>query len=374
MFKHHISAGIASFLLCSGMIFGLPGVADAATTVNIDRNDVAYYQENDKQSNKYEFQYEPEEGIRVGYIITGDDDVLLDSTTMGYIRRVLHAKFPGDRYPKTRIESAEGHFRLGRRNTGDTYVLNEAHDVQSKEFEKLEDLYHIKSNSMTYDTRLSNVSIHETVEDSYGQDTSIHDNAYDFSGHLSTLPKEDYVQFARELEDEGGNSYDYLVMLNIRPIRTQVKEKFFGQSRWTDFRLSVRAIDVRTGKYIERGEYHSRGYSGGVQYKILPWPIKIFVGDGPSWRTAMRRSIIDAMIESFDNMPIGKYSVCDNPYCSRRQDEIRAEKVFGKNHRHCIKHCNDRTSCDDHMVSYEFDADLPASYVNNEKEELYTRE
>ena len=132
MLKNHISAGIASFLLCSGMIFGLPGVADAATTVNIDRNDVAYYQENDKQSNKYEFQYEPEEGIRVGYIITGDDDVLLDSTTMGYIRRVLHAKFPGDRYPKTRIESAEGHFRLGRRNTGDTYVLYELWKADTK--------------------------------------------------------------------------------------------------------------------------------------------------------------------------------------------------------------------------------------------------
>ncbi len=388
MLKKHIVAGMASLLLCSGMTIGSPAAADAATTVNLDRNDVAYHQEMESQSKKWDFQYEPQEGIKVGYIITGDDDVLLDSTTMGYIRRVLHTKFPGYRYPVERIESGGGHFHMGRRNTGDTYVLTEAHDVQAMELEKLEELYNnnpnkydkvivesqnisgVNNGTAIYDQKTtSNIHRSETVRE------EIRDSSdYDFTKKLTSLPKDDYVRFARELEDEGLNSYDYLIMFNIKPIRSQIKEKFISQSRWTDFRLSVKAIDVKTGRYIERGEYHSRGYSGGVNYKILPWPIKIFVGDGPPWRKAMRRAIIDAMIESFDNMPIGKYSVCDNPYCARRQDEIRMEKVFGKNNRHCIKHCNDRTFCGDHMVSYEFDADLPHDYVNNEKEVLYTRE
>lgn len=388
MLKKHIVAGMASLLLCSGMTIGSPAAADAATTVNLDRNDVAYHQEMESQSKKWDFQYEPQEGIKVGYIITGDDDVLLDSTTMGYIRRVLHTKFPGYRYPVERIESAGGHFHMGRRNTGDTYVLTEAHDVQAMELEKLEELYNnnpnkydkvivesqnisgVNNGTAIYDQKTtSNIHRSETVRE------EIRDSSdYDFTKKLTSLPKDDYVRFARELEDEGLNSYDYLVMFNIKPIRSQIKEKFISQSRWTDFRLSVKAIDVKTGRYIERGEYHSRGYSGGVNYKILPWPIKIFVGDGPPWRKAMRRAIIDAMIESFDNMPIGKYSVCDNPYCARRQDEIRMEKVFGKNNRHCIKHCNDRTFCGDHMVSYKDDADLPHDYVNNEKEVLYTRE
>jgi hypothetical protein len=371
MFKNHISAGIAAFLLCSGMMLGLPSVGAAASTVNIDRDDVAYHREMENKSTHYDFQYEPQRGIKVGYIIAGHDDVLLDTTTMGYIRRILHTKFPGDRYPRIRLESVDGHFHQGRRNTGDTYILSEAHDVLAREYEKLEDLYHIKQTSHTDNQSLNGP---EHVVDSYGPDTAVHGNAYDFSGHISTLPKEDYVQFARDLEAEGLNSYDYLLLFNIQPIRTQVKEKYIGESRWTDCRVSVRAIDVHSGKYIERGEYHSRGYSGGVKHTILPWPIKIFIGDGPPWRKAMRRSIIDAMIESFDNMPIGKYSVCDNPYCARRQDEIRMENVFGKSNRHCVKHCNDKTFCGDHMVDYEIDADLPASYVNNEKDPIYTRE
>lgn len=390
MLRKHMVAGMTSLFLCSGMMIGLPGVADAATTVNIDRNDVAYYQETDKQSNKYEFQYEPEIGVKVGYIITGDDGALLDDDTMGYIRRVLHTKFPGSRYPMERIENIDGHIHYGRRNTGDTYILTEAHDVLAKEFEKLEDMFrfHAKRDAVgdgiyspnEYSTSAGGtvINIQNNVGNndagdipgfSYGQNTTVHDNSYDFTPRLSTLPKEDYVQFARELEYEGLGGYDYLLIFNIKPLRSYKKYKLFGSTRESDFRLSVRAIDVTTGRYIDRGEYIKRGGSSGFNLPIIG-----SLGGGPSWRRAMRKAIIDAFIESFDHMPIGKYSVCDNPYCSRRQSELKMEKVFGKSYRHCVKHCNDKSDCSDHMVSYQLDADLPSGYVKGQKNELYLKD
>ncbi len=409
MFKHHISAGIASLLLCSGMIFGLPSAADAATTVNIDRDDVAYHREVENNSKKYDFQYEPQQGIKVGYIITGDDTALLDNETMGYIRRVLHTKFPGSRYPMERMENIDGHIHQGRRNTGDTYILTEAHDVLALEFEKLENMYqripkrvitrngsksetsngmsfgvdfdrwgYGNNNARDYDRYGINSGITFGSKSTSRQDVVLDeidslgsDNSYDFTPHLSTLPKEDYVQFVRELEEEGLGGYDYLIMFNLKPLRSTTRDKLFGSTRETDFRLSVRAIDVLTGKYIDRGEYLSRGSSSSFRLSL---PIIGNLGTGPSWRRAMRKSLINAMIESFDHMPIGKYSVCDNPYCARRQDEIRMESVFGKSHRHCVKHCNERTSCDDHMVSYQLDADLPSGYVKGQKDELYLRD
>ena len=79
----------------------------------------------------------------------------------------------------------------------------------------------------------------------------------------------------------------------------------------------------------------------------------------------MRRAIVDSMIECFNRLPIGKYSVCDNPYCEKRQEELRTETTFGKVNRHCVKHCHDNTNCSDHMVDYAKDADLPYSYVNH---------
>lgn len=412
MLKNHISAGITAVLFCTSVMVNLPNMAAASTSVNLDRDEVVYQREADSQSKKSNFEYVPQEGIRVGYIITGDDSALLDENTMGYIRRILHTKFPGARYPMERMENiddkSDWHFHQGRRNTGDTFILTEAHDILSKEFEKLEDMYErspkrvitregtrnettngislgidydnwgYSSNNRDYDRfginesfsiGNKNVKREDVIKDEI--DSLGADNSYDFTPHLTTLPKEDYVQFARELEEEGLGGYDYIVMFNFKPLRTGVVRKPFGSSRQTDFRLSVRAINVATGKYIERGEYHSRGYSGGTGLHL---PILGYLGTGPSWRRAMRRSIIDAMIESFDHMPIGKYSICDNPYCARRQDEIRMEKVFGKSHRHCVKHCNDKTLCYDHMVSYQLDADLPASYVNNEKDQIYTKE
>lgn len=418
MFKNHISAGIASFLLCSGMIFGLPSAADAATTVNIDRDDVAYHREVENNSKNYDFQYEPQQGIRVGYIITGDYEALLDDNTMGYIRRVLHTKFPGARYPMERMENIDGHIHMGRRNTGDTFILSEAHDVLALEFEKLENMYkRIPRKTIVKDSQTTSVNNGISLDYSWSKssggasgggssssasasadaitrgiyggidtgttDSETHsdytididslgaDNSYDFTPHLTTLPKDDYVQFARELEEEGLGGYDYLIMFNIKPLKSVVKGKLFGSTRQSDFRLSVRAIDVATGRYIDRGEYLSRGTSSSANLSL---PIIGNLGPGPSWRRAMRKSLIDAMIKSFDHMPIGKYSVCDNPYCARRQDEIRMESVFGKSHRHCVKHCNERTSCDDHMVSYQLDADLPSGYVKGQTDELYIRD
>ncbi|MBQ3854952.1 MAG: hypothetical protein II778_09630 [Anaerovibrio sp.] len=393
MHKKHISAGLASLLVCAGVMVSWPNSSYAKTAVNLERDSVVYNRED--SSAKPRFQYEPEEGVRIGYIVVGDDVSLLDENTMGYIRRMLHTKFPGYRYPPDRLgKDIDGKptYRLGRRNTGDSYILTEAHDVLALEFEKLENMYRYNAkrnaesgnysteynNSSTPGTTVNNINIEVGNKDiydvpgySFGQNSTVHKNSFAFTDYLSTLPKDDYVKFVRELEEEGMGGYDYLVMFNIHPIRTQVKQKALGNSRWSDFRLSVRAIDVRGGKYIDRGEYIKRGYSGvgGV-----PVPILGTIGPSPSWRKAMRRAIIDAMIESFDNIPIGKYSICDNPYCVRRQDELRMERVFGRSHRHCVKHCHDNTICNDHMVSYQIDADLPESYVNNEKDPIFTRE
>ena len=409
MFKNHISAGIASFLLCTSVMVGLPTIAEAATSVNIDRDDVVYHRVADTQSKKQDFEYVPQQGIKVGYIITGDYEALLDDNTMGYIRRILHTKFPGVRYPMERMENIDGHIHMGRRNTGDTFILSEAHDVLALEFEKLEDMYqripkrvitrngsksetsngmsfgvdfdrwgYGNNNARDYDRYGINSGITFGSKSTSRQDVVLDeidslgsDNSYDFTPHLSTLPKDDYVQFARELEEEGLGGYDYLIMFNIKPLKSIVKGKLFGSTRQSDFRLSVRAIDVATGRYIDRGEYLSRGTSSSANISL---PFIGNLGPGPSWRRAMRKSLIDAMIKSFDHMPIGKYSICDNPYCARRQDEIRMESVFGKSHRHCVKHCNERTSCDDHMVSYQLDADLPSGYVKGQKDELYIRD
>lgn len=366
MFKNHISAGIAAFLMCTGVMVGLPTMADAATTVNIDRDDVAYHRVADTQSKKWDFEYEPQQGIKVGYIITGDHEALLDDDTMGYIRRVLHTKFPGARYPMERMENIDGHIHMGRRNTGDTFILSEAHDVLALEFEKLENMHEKTTIKRTVTDREST-----TVTTQVEESGSLNNNAYDYTPHLTTLPKDDYVQFARELEEEGLGGYDYLIMFNIKPLKSIVKGKLFGSTRQSDFRLSVRAIDVATGRYIDRGEYLSRGTSSSANISL---PFIGNLGPGPSWRRAMRKSLIDAMIKSFDHMPIGKYSICDNPYCARRQDEIRMESVFGKSHRHCVKHCNDRTFCGDHMVDYQIDADLPSGYAKGQKDELYIRD
>ena len=403
-------------LTISSFMLGTAGNTYGASRVNLDRNDTVYNNvSEDFEPVKSEPRYS-DDAIKVGYIVVGDDEMLLDDQTMGYIRRMLNAKFPGTRYPSKRITDERPRFEMGRRNFGNKYEVTEAHDVLMKEFEKLENMYermperYMNSRSR-WNTSSSGINLGfgwnkasssasssasassgsdsssasgaasgsgdgifrnfnigvdvgggtTHVEDSNlveGYDSLGADNSYNFTEHLSTLPKEDYVRFARELQAEGLSNYDYLLMFNIHGVNRQVKGKALGKSMWSDYRVTVRAIDVNTGEYIDRAEYLKRGYSGSGSF------------NSPSWRRGMRRAIIDGMVECFDNIPIGKYSVCDNPYCARRQEEIHTQEVFGKINRHCVKHCNDKTVCYDHMVDYTHDADLPGGYIDHSHEHI----
>ena len=349
-------------LTISSFMLGTAGNTYGASRVNLDRNDTVYnnvseYFEPVKSEPRYS-----DDAIKVGYIVVGDDEMLLDDQTMGYIRRMLNAKFPGARYPSKRITDERPRFEMGRRNFGDKYVVTEAHDILMKEFEKMEnmrDAYSSQHNG-TVSTNVNGTSVNINFSgDSNSENDSLgNDNTYNFTKHLSTLPKDDYVRFVRESQAQGLSDYDYLLMFNIHGVKRQVKSKPFGSSMWSDFRITVRAIDANTGEYIDRAEYLKRGYSGGWDFK------------SPSWRRGMRRAIIDGMIECFDHIPIGKYSVCDNPYCARRQEEMHTQEVFGKINRHCVKHCNDKTVCYDHMVDYKQDADLPDKYVDYSHEHI----
>lgn len=373
---------LAVMLTVGGFLMGTAGNSYGASRVNLDRNDTVYNNVSEYfEPVKADYQYQ-DDAVKIGYIVVGDDEMLLDDQTMGYIRRMLNAKFPGTRYPTKRITDEHMKYEMGRRNFGDKYVVTEAHDVLMKEFEKLENMYERipvygqkdteqwQTNYTNYDTNYygsnysSNVSTGEYNTNhsakSQGENDPLgNDNSYNFTKHLSTLPKEDYVRFARELQAQGMSDYDYLLMFNIHSVNQQVKKKFISASMWSDFRITVRAINVNTGEYIDRAEYLKRGYSGSDG-----------LFNSPSWRRGMRRAIVDGMVECFDNIPIGKYSVCDNPYCPRRQEELRTQEVFGKINRHCVKHCHDKTVCYDHMVDYTHDADLPGGYIDHSHEHI----
>ena len=372
---------LAVMLTVGGFLMGTAGNSYGASRVNLDRNDTVYNNVSEYfEPVKSDYQYQ-DDAVKIGYIVVGDDEMLLDDQTMGYIRRMLNAKFPGTRYPTKRITDEHMKYEMGRRNFGDKYVVTEAHDVLMKEFEKLENMYERipvygqkdteqwQTNYTNYDTNYygsnysSNVSTGEYNTNhsakSQGENDPLgNDNSYNFTKHLSTLPKEDYVRFARELQAQGMSDYDYLLMFNIKLVNRQIKKKPFGKSMWSDFRVTVGAINVNTGEYIDRAEYLKRGYSGSGKFS------------SPSWRRGMRRAIVDGMVECFDNIPIGKYSVCDNPYCPRRQEELRTQEVFGKINRHCVKHCHDKTVCYDHMVDYTHDADLPGGYIDHSHEHI----
>lgn len=370
MLRKILSGALASACLWS---FGLNALsAEAATICYTDRDTGAYSRRQYREKKAQQIQQAPT--INVGYIITGDDAVLLDNETMGYIRRMLNVKFPGDRYPAKRFESYEGNYEgiyegtyeVGRRNNSDKYILTEAHDVLMQEYELLENIDRntVKHITVTSSDRREKTKLAEgrkstTVE----MDSTIRpDSKTLFSDQLSQLSKEEYVQMARQANDQGAD-YDYLLMFNIYFINHQHKEKYVSHTDWSDLCVSVKAIDVHSGEYIDRREYLKRGRtnSGKIIIPLLLDAIKIDLAQ----RRAMRKAIVNGMIECFDNMPIGKYSVCDNPYCERRQDELRSEDTFGKVNRHCVKHCHDNTNCSDHMVDYAKDADLPYSYVDH---------
>lgn len=369
MWKKLLSGGMAAMALLAGLVLGNSSCAEASSQTNLGKERIF-----NSPVIRQQVQAKTYPVINVGYIVVGDDAMILDDLTMGYIRRMLNVKFPGDFYPPKRMESTNGVYQHGRRNYSDKYNLVEAKDILMKEFEKLERRAYEKqeeekpatvenNNLSNSPVNVVNIPAHQPVEN-MGMGRK---NDYRLTQYLSTLPKEDYVSFARQSAAEGKSDYDYLVMFNIHIFNRQEKEKFLGTSMWSDFSISVRAIDIATGEYIDRNEYLKRGYSSSA--KIPSKPLDIPLGS-LSWRRGMRRAIVDGMIECFDNLPIGKYSVCDNPYCARRQREIQEEAVLGKFRRHCVNHCHTLDNCDDHLVNYAIDADLPSGYVNNEHERV----
>lgn len=369
MWKKLLSGGMAAMALLAGLVLGNSSCAEASSQTNLGKERIF-----NSPVIRQQVQAKTYPVINVGYIVVGDDAMILDDLTMGYIRRMLNVKFPGDFYPPKRMESTNGVYQHGRRNYSDKYNLVEAKDILMKEFEKLERRAYEKqeeekpatvenNNLSNSPVNVVNIPAHQPVEN-MGMGRK---NDYRLTQYLSTLPKEDYVSFARQSAAEGKSDYDYLVMFNIHIFNRQEKEKFLGTSMWSDFSISVRAIDIATGEYIDRNEYLKRGYSSSA--KIPSKPLDIPLGS-PSWRRGMRRAIVDGMIECFDNLPIGKYSVCDNPYCARRQREIQEEAVLGKSRRHCVNHCHTLDNCDEHLVNYAIDADLPSGYVNNEHERV----
>lgn len=352
--------GIAIMSVMTGMLLAAaPVQTEAATNVNLGNERIfnsVYIKERQAAAQK---TYPV---INVGYIIVGDNQMLLDDLTMGYIRRVLNTKFPGNFYPSKRMESSNGAYQKGRRNYTDKYNLVEARDVLMKEIEFLEQKEYEKSENKDkpvslQGANLSNSPVNIVNVNKDEEEAQDEDNSYSYTKYLSMLPKEKYVTFARMASSEGKSDYDYLVIFNIHMFDRQIKERLFANTMWSDFRISVKAIDVTAGEYIDRREYHKRGYSASTF-------------GSPSWRKGMRQAIINGMIESFDNLPIGKYSVCDNPYCERRQREKQEESVLGKSRRHCVKHCHTMDNCDNHLVNYALDADLPSGYVNNEHERV----
>ena len=132
---------LAVMLTVGGFLMGTAGNSYGASRVNLDRNDTVYNNVSEYfEPVKSDYQYQ-DDAVKIGYIVVGDDEMLLDDQTMGYIRRMLNAKFPGTRYPTKRITDEHMKYEMGRRNFGDKYVVTEAHDVLMKEFEKLENMY-----------------------------------------------------------------------------------------------------------------------------------------------------------------------------------------------------------------------------------------
>lgn len=322
--------------------------------------------------------------------MVGDDNMILDDNTMGYIRRMLNAKFPAERFPMKRKEEPCFSIQQGRRNFGDQYNLVEAKDIQMKEYERLEQIVNQQSALLNHGFRKEeNISADEEKTDTgvetvggllngvpvvgpvlswlpvpvgysveYSEVNKLANddlsNGYQYHYHLGILPKEEYIQFAKECSEEGKSNYDYLIMFNIHGMRNSKIRTVFNKNLRSDFSISVRVIDIKNGVYIDRNEYLKRGVATSAKL------------NSPSWRRAMRRAIVDGMIECFDNIPIGKYSVCDNDYCLRREAERKMEAYSGKKVRHCVNHCdaNDRSDCEDHIVDYREDADLPVNYID----------
>lgn len=359
MFKLNFAGGLSALLLMAGITMGYGNEAAASSQTNLGNERIF-----NAPVVRQQVQVKTYPTVNIGYIVVGDTSMILDDATMGYIRRMLNVKFPGEFYPPKRITDVNGRYTKGRRNYSDKYNLEEARDVLTKEFERLEEKAfqqeeQEKQPVALQNTTLSNspVSIVNVGKEKEKENTD-RDNKYMLTKYLSSLPKSDYVSFARQACAEGKSDYDYLIIFNIHCFNKDLKEHLLSYTLQEDFSISVKAIDIASGEYIDRREYLKRSYASGSSWS------------SPSWRRAMRRAIVDGMIECFDNLPIGKYSVCDNPYCERRQREIQEEAVLGRERHHCIKHCHTLENCDDHLVNYQIDADLPSGYLNHEHDRI----
>lgn len=359
MFRRNFAGGLSALLLMAGITMGCGDAAEAYSQTNLGNERIF-----NAPVVRQQVQVKTYPTVNVGYIVVGDDNMLLDDATMGYIRRMLNVKFPGEFYPPKRITDTNGRYTKGRRNYTDKYNLEEARDVLTKEFEKLEERAYQREEQEKQPVAIQNTTMSNSpvsivnVEKEKGQESMGRDNRFMLTRYLSSLPKAEYVSFARQACAEGKSDYDYLIIFNIHCFNADLKEHLLSSTLQEDFAISVKAIDIASGEYIDRREYLKRSYASGSAWS------------SPSWRRGMRRAIVDGMIECFDNLPIGKYSVCDNPYCERRQREIQEQSVLGKERHHCIRHCHTLDNCDGHLVNYKIDADLPEGYVSHEHDRI----
>lgn len=117
MWKKYFSGGFSVVALLAGLMWG-SGWAEASSQTNLGKERIF-----NSPVVRQQAQAKTYPVVNVGYIVVGDDAMLLDDLTMGYIRRMLNVKFPGDFYPPKRMESTNGIYQHGRRNYSDRYNL-----------------------------------------------------------------------------------------------------------------------------------------------------------------------------------------------------------------------------------------------------------
>ena len=127
MWKKVLSGGVTVVALLAGLM-GDSSCAEASSQTNLGKERIF-----NSPVVRQQVQVKTYPVINVGYIVVGDDAMILDDLTMGYIRRMLNVKFPGAYYPPKRMDSTNGFYERGRRNYSDKYNLVEAKDVLIKE-------------------------------------------------------------------------------------------------------------------------------------------------------------------------------------------------------------------------------------------------
>ena len=93
MWKKVLSGGVTVVALLAGLM-GDSSCAEASSQTNLGKERIF-----NSPVVRQQVQVKTYPVINVGYIVVGDDAMILDDLTMGYIRRMLNVKFPGDFYP-----------------------------------------------------------------------------------------------------------------------------------------------------------------------------------------------------------------------------------------------------------------------------------